>query len=427
MAALHIGQALRQRSYLNSVWPLRAVAYLATTVPVAGVLSLGLLVFVAPLIAVLNALANGLPIELPIVVFLTWLALVIVAVAPVVGGAVATVERWRLRLVDPRPVAAHRFGGIAERYTTAAGWREVAFAFWLGGIVPVAYWTLLLLATLDALVIVAPWLAAPNDEVVVIFTIVDTPGEAVPYTIGGVLFIPVLAYLVGLLASAQAAVARRLLGGTADGAALREVTRSRTRLVTAYEAERRRIERDVHDGAQSRLASLTLQLGMARLDVPDDSAAARPLAVAHEQAKSLMVVLREIVSGIRPQVLTELGLAGAVRELAGEAPVRVTVRASLPDGVPELVETTAYYVVAEALGNVARHAAATRADVRLTADGGTLVVEVEDDGRGGADPELGTGLTGLADRVAAAGGRLLLASPDGGPTVVRVELPCLPG
>lgn len=137
-----------------------------------------------------------------------------------------------------------------------------------------------------------------------------------------------------------------------------------------------------------------------------------------------MVMLRQLVHGIRPQTLTDLGLAGAVRELADAATVAVTVRTDLDGALPEIVETTAYFVVSEALGNVARHAGATRAEVRLTRVGADLVVEVSDDGRGGADPARGTGLTGLADRVAAADGRLLLASPPDGPTLIRVELPC---
>lgn len=182
----------------------------------------------------------------------------------------------------------------------------------------------------------------------------------------------------------------------------------------------------MHDGAQPRLTSLTLQLGLAKLDVPDDSPAAKPLAIAHEQAKGLMVTLRQIVHGIRPQSLTELGLAGAVQELADEATISVTVDVNLGHCLPELVETTAYYVVSESLGNVARHAQATRAEVRLTQADHDLIVEVEDDGCGGADLAQGTGLTGLADRVAAVNGRLLLASPTGGPTLVRVELPCRP-
>src|SRR5690606_30890523 len=135
--------------------------------------------------------------------------------------------------------------------------------------------------------------------------------EALPYAIAGVLLVPGLGYLVGLVALLQSTVARWLLGPAGGGAALQEVARSRTRLVDAYEAERRRIERDVHDAAQPRLTSLTLQLGLAKLDVPDDSPAARPLAIAIEQAKGLMVQLRQIVQGIRPQSLTDLGLAGA--------------------------------------------------------------------------------------------------------------------
>src|SRR5690606_16190180 len=154
----------------------------------------------------------------------------------------------------------------------------------------------------------------------------------------GVLFIPVLGYLVGLAALLQSAVARWLLGPAGDGAALREVSRSRARLVDAYEAERRRIERDVHDAAQPRLTSLTLQLGLAKLDVPDESPAARPLATAIDQAKGMMVLLRQIVQGIRPQSLTDLGLAGAVQELANEATIPVTVTADLPRPIPELIE-----------------------------------------------------------------------------------------
>lgn len=442
---LHLAEALRRRGYLISRWPWQALAYLATTVPIAGVLSIGLLVFVGPLLAVLRSVQQDRPIELPVVVFLAVAGLLILAAAPVVSVAVARLERWRLGVVDPRPLTGERWRGLAARYTSPAAWREVGYAFWLGCVVPIAYWTLTLLALLDFTLIAGPWLVGDTERIVLVWTTVGTPRQAVPYAIGGVLLLPVLWYLVGLLAAVQAAVARWLLGGSAGDVALREVTRSRARLVDAYEAERRRIERDVHDAAQPRLTSLSLQLGLAKLDVPDDSPAARPLAIAHEQAKGLMVTLREIVRGIRPQSLTELGLAGAVEELAAGSTVPVTVRVNLggrppelagrrPDPadrmpepvgrLPELVETTAYFVVSEALANVAQHAQATRAEVRLTRAGQDLVVEVEDDGIGGADSGRGSGLTGLADRVAAANGRLLLASPAGGPTLVRVELPC---
>ncbi|MFI2647672.1 histidine kinase [Micromonospora fulviviridis] len=422
----HLAEALRRRRYLISAWPWRALAYAATTVPLSGVLAVGLSVVGAPLLAVVSAAQRGRPVALPLVVLLTVVALAALAVAPLASAPLAVVERWRLGVVDGRPLPGPRVRGLAARYTTAAAWREVAYAAWLGGVVPLAYGMFALLALLDVTLVAGPWLAGGTERIVLVWTTVDTPRAAVPYAVAGVLAAPGLGYLAGLLVAVQAAVARWLLAAPPDGTALREVARSRARLVGAYEAERRRIERDVHDGAQPRLTSLTLQLGLARLDVPEDSPAAKPLAVAHEQAKELMVTLRRIVQGIRPQQLTELGLAGAVRELAAQAAVPVTVRADLARPVPELVETTAWYVVSEALGNVARHAGASGAEVRLTRSDRRLVVEVADDGRGGADPSRGTGLTGLADRVAAVDGRLLLASPPGGPTLVRVELPCRP-
>ncbi|MDG4795248.1 histidine kinase [Micromonospora sp. WMMD1082] len=419
----HLAQALRQPRYLLTAWPWRALAYLLTTVPLAGVLSIGPLVVVAPLVAAVAAVQrHDRPVPLPLAVFLAFGALTVLALAPLLSAPVAAFERYRLGVVDERPLARQPWRGVAARYGTAAAWREAAYLFWLGGAIPVGYWLFLMLVLLDGVLIVSPFMASDANEVILIWATVDTPAQAVPHAIVGLLLAPVLWYAAGVLAAGQAAVARWLLRG-ADGAALREVTRSRARLVDAYEAERRRIERDLHDGAQPKLTSLSLQIGLARLDVPEDSPAARPLAVAHEQAKNLMALLRQIVRGIRPQSLTDLGLTGAVRELADESPVPVEVHAELPRPLPEAAETTAYFVVSEALGNVARHAAATRAAVRLTDTGAGLVVEISDDGRGGADPARGTGLTGLADRVAAADGRLLLASPPGGPTLLRVELP----
>ncbi|MCX5070128.1 sensor domain-containing protein [Micromonospora lupini] len=420
----HLAASLRRRGWLLSAWPWRALAYLVSTVPIAGVLTVGLLVVGAPLLPVVSTLRRqGRPPSIALMLFLITGSIILVALAPIVSFAVGVVERWRVRLVDNRPLPSSPWPGLAARYRSAATWREVAYLFWLGGFVPVAYWVFLVLVLLDVGMVTSPWLAG-DSEPVVIWQPIESTGEAVPYAIVGVLLLPVLCYGVGLLAAGQAAVARWALTSPVDAAALREVARSRTRLVGAYEAERRRIERDLHDGAQPRLTSLTLQLGLARLDVPEDSPAARPLAVAHDQARGLMVMLRQLVHGIRPQTLTDLGLAGAVRELADAAPVAVTVHADIESALPEIVDTTAYFVVSEALSNVARHAGATRAEVRLSRVGGDLVVEVSDDGRGGADPARGTGLTGLADRVAAADGRLLLSSPPGGPTLVRVELPC---
>lgn len=422
----HLAGALRRRRYPLSAWPWRALAYAVTTLPIAGALAVAWSVVAAPLLLVASALRRDRPVDVPVLTVLAVLALAALAVAPLASAPVAAVERWRLGLVDDRPVPGPLRRGVLARWTSAAVWREVAYAAWLATSVPLAYGTFGLLVLLDVALVAGPWLTGAGDRIVLVWATVDSPAKAVPFAVAGVLAAPALVYLGGLLVAGQAAVARWLLDGAPDAAALREVTRSRARLMGAYEAERRRIERDVHDGAQPRLTSLTLQLGLARLDVPDDSPAARPLDAAHEQAKELMVTLRGIVQGIRPRQLTELGLAGAVGDLAARSVVPVTVRADLSRPAPELVETTAWYVVSEALGNVARHAGATRAEVRLTRADRQLVVEVEDDGRGGADPARGTGLTGLADRVAAVDGRLLLASPPGGPTLVRVELPCRP-
>src|SRR5690606_30481584 len=203
-----------------------------------------------------------------------------------------------------------------------------------------------------------------------------------------------------------------------------EVSRSRARLADAFESERRRIERDLHDGAQQRLVGLTLQLGLAKLDLPADSPAAASVTAAYQQAKQLMTELRELIHGIQPQILTDLGLPAALDELAARSPVPVTVDARLTERLPSRIESTGYFVAAEALTNVAKHSGASRAWVTARRRGDLLTIEIRDDGRGGADPSRGTGLTGLADRVAVAGGRMFLASPAGGPTMLRVELPC---
>jgi signal transduction histidine kinase len=137
-----------------------------------------------------------------------------------------------------------------------------------------------------------------------------------------------------------------------------------------------------------------------------------------------MADLRDLIHGIQPQILTDLGLPAALSELADQAPVPVTVYSGLTGRLPGQAENTAYFAVAEALTNVAKHSGAASASVTARASEGTLVVEIRDDGRGGADPARGSGLTGLADRVAVAGGRMLLSSPPGGPTLVRVEVPC---
>ena len=208
-------------------------------------------------------------------------------------------------------------------------------------------------------------------------------------------------------------------------AQLEQVRASRTRIVEAGDAERRRLERDLHDGAQQRLVTLSLALGMAR----DRAAGADPelgslIESARKEAKEALTELRELARGIHPAVLTETGLTGAIQALAERSPVATTISA-VPDGrFPAAIEATAYFVVSEALANVAKHARADGAEVTIRKRPGRLVVEVSDDGAGGARPEAGSGLRGLADRVASVGGVLRVDSPPGGGTCLEADLPC---
>jgi signal transduction histidine kinase len=205
-----------------------------------------------------------------------------------------------------------------------------------------------------------------------------------------------------------------------------ELRASRQRIVTAQDQERRRIERDIHDGAQQRLVSVALAIRMAqqRLDPATDPALADGLGRTAEQLDLALAELRELARGIHPAILSEEGLGAALESLAERAAVPARVMA-VPDGrLPPAVETTAYFVACEALANVAKHARASAATITAHQANGRLLVEVADDGVGGTDPAKGSGLRGLADRVAALDGRLEVHSPPGGGTRVVAELPC---
>ncbi len=229
------------------------------------------------------------------------------------------------------------------------------------------------------------------------------------------------------LATADVAVARYLIGpGSHADMTVRigQLERSRAQAVGSAEAERRRIERDLHDGAQQRLVSLAMNLGRARARFADDPDGARAIIdQAHDEAKQALTELRNLVRGVHPPVLSDRGLDAAISGLAALSPVPVTVHASLHTRPSASAEAIAYFVVAEALTNVAKHARATRADVAVSRHGDVLRVVIRDDGIGGADPG-GQGLAGLADRLAGVDGRLSVRSPAGGPTVIEAELPC---
>lgn len=203
---------------------------------------------------------------------------------------------------------------------------------------------------------------------------------------------------------------------------------SRARGVDAAEAERRRIERDLHDGAQQRLVSLAMGIGRAKSKLDSDPAAVPDLLdEAHSDAKEAVSELRDLARGIYPAVLADRGLDAALSAQAAKSPTPITMTVEVEPRPPAVVESTAYFIVGETLANIAKHAAASKADVavrRTTGDGDNVVVEVTDDGEGGAELRPGGGLAGLADRAATIDGVLTVVSPTGGGTVVRADLPC---
>jgi signal transduction histidine kinase len=388
---------------LTSGWPWRSFAYLLTGA-VFGALTSTVLAL---------ALVAGL---VTLVLVVGPLILLGVALS---GIAVSRFERWRLRLVDLDPVPdPHRspeqpgaLGWLRTRLGETATWRELGFT----AVSATALWWMDLLVlgfalALPVLVMVSP-IGDPN---------------AWPWAVVGVCLLAPAPYTITAWAGARAAVTRLMLTPRDGelGHRLTDVRASRARLVDAFDAERRRIERDLHDGAQQRLVSLNVLLGLARLDAGPGLPLAEQLARAQEQVGLAVDELRELSRGVHPKALTDHGLAAAAENLAARSVLPVTVDIRLPHRMPVPVETTAYFVIAEALTNATKHSAATGVEVTARLHTDVLTLSVSDDGTGGATPEGGTGLTGLADRVAAADGRLRISSPPGGPTLVHVELPC---
>jgi len=257
------------------------------------------------------------------------------------------------------------------------------------------------------------------------FTVSDQRTAWLVVGLGVLVFVLTFGLTLALTA-AEGAVAKSLLGVTAKELAHRvdELQGSRARVVDAAEAERRRIERNLHDGAQQRLVALAMNLGRARARYDDDPEAARKmLDEAHSDAKLALTELRDLARGLHPAVLTDRGLDAALSGLAARSTVPVTLDVQVVPRCSPTIEAIAYFVVSEALTNAVKHATATSVHVNVRRLAQSLRIVVEDDGVGGADPS-GSGLTGLADRVGGVDGSMHVQSPVGGPTVITVELPC---
>jgi signal transduction histidine kinase len=336
-----------------------------------------------------------------------------------------------LAIADPHlPTEGKWWQRVVARATRSETWREVAYLVLLGPI-----------GLLGALLVLAAWTGAAvllllplynpmlaNGGAHLFNLIIDTVPETALLGAAGVGLALAAPWIARAVAGAEGRLASGLLGPSERAALVNRVDELRARreqLVDVVEAERRRIERDLHDGAQQRLVALAMNLGMAKEKFDKDPAAARALMEeAHAEAKLAMVELRNLARGIHPAVLSDRGLDAALSSLAGRAPVPVAVNVSVPERPPPAIETIAYFVVAEALTNIARHAGASRAAVTVARQNGHLKVEITDNGIGGADAGRGTGLAGLVDRVTSVDGTLHINSPAGGPTILTVELPC---
>lgn len=317
-----------------------------------------------------------------------------------------TRARWLWRLVGYQPLRLLMAGALG--FGAVAWWWAAIICFVLAGQPPRPVYLI-------------GWALGPVSL---------TPGETAALVLTGVAGLLAWPVVVRAVPLAEASLGRWLLGPSQASQLSTEVARlsqARSLAVASAEAERRRIERDLHDGLQPQLVNLALDLGLARARLRSDPAAAQSIIDrAHEEAKRAAGDLRNLVRGIHPSVLDERGLDAALSALVASCSVPVAVNVSLPRRPPQAVETTAYYVVAEAVTNVSKHSRAGQAAVGIGYAGDALRVSVEDDGRGGARLDPGGGLAGLAARVAALDGTFELSSPLGGPTRIEAVIPCAP-
>jgi signal transduction histidine kinase len=421
VATRTVWQGLTRPGFVLSSWPWWALAYLVTGVPVGAV---ALVVLVVLLISgtALAIVLVGLP---------------LLALFGLAGLPVAALERRRLLLIDPEPAGSpHRlpdrpgpWAWLVVRYREPATWRELAFTTVLATLLWPFNLAVLVLAVAAPLALLStPVLLlmsgdARRVQVMEVWSISSTAGAVAAAALGAAALL-ISPYLLAVTAGLQAALTRSLIAPREVelAAQVSALTGSRVRLMAAFAAERRRLERDLHDGAQERLVALGMTLGLARIGEPDE--VDRLLVQAQQETRLVLTELRELIHGIHPQILADRGLPAAFEDIADRSAVPVRLQVELGGRFPETIEATTYFAVREALTNVVRHSGASQVAIRARHRDGVLAVEVEDDGAGGAQLRLGGGLAGLVDRLAVLDGSLLVSSPPGGPTLLRLEIPC---
>jgi len=395
---------------------LRRVSFLLLTLP------LGILYFAVLVGGLASVVGGAFFIGIPLFVGLMYL-----------WRRLARLQRRLLRRLldvdveDPYrpPVAQTRLGRIRDRATDPATWKDLAYLLLLLPLGLVSSTVVICSSgTALGLLTMAAWgWAVPVD---IGFLTVDTVWKGLLVTPLSIVVWMVFLLAVRGLVALHGAVARALLSPSPDpvlAARVAALQDSRARIIAAADAERRRLERDLHDGAQQRLVALSMQLGLAKRRMAKGEDAAALVTAADEELRAAIAELRDLARGIHPAVLTDRGLAPALRDVATRSPVPVEVGALPEERLPGPVEAAAYFTVSEALTNVTRYAQASAARVSVRTRDGLLAIEVADDGVGGAVAGGGSGLRGLADRLGALGGELQVTSPPGAGTCLTATIP----
>ena len=369
------------------------------------------------------------------------IGLVFVAMAIEGARLLARAERWRGALGRTERPLPHPYrplrGGVVDllraEFLDEARWRDVLYAavnvplVVLESLTVAVAWMLAL-----ALLTVPVWYAdMAGTRLPGIPVPLPVLGDALLFVIGGIGFVllAVAASLSQLVMNLHRAVVNGLLCTSESRELRRQVEtlrESRSAVIDVEASELHRIERDLHDGAQQRLVMLSIDLGLASERIDADPAAAKQLIIeGQEQAHQALAEIRQLVRGIAPSILLDRGLVPALESISGRGPVPIVLSSNLAPGerLPPATERTAYFVASEALANLAKHSGATRGEVRVRREDGHLVVEVWDDGAGGAHVAAGGGLAGLESRVAGVDGTFTVSSPSGGPTLVRAAIP----
>ncbi len=358
----------------------------------------------------------------------TFFLIVLFPLLPFWAQILGQIDAWRSRPLLPEPLREERqfswnWNLVWKNAFTSSAWRQ--------GLVAVLEMVLGLLAFMGAMFTAAfavvayrlivgegIWLTATRW----VFHSGDPLWQRILASIVAIAVVLLFIYLLVALALIQVFLIRGLLSPQALEEQIEKLSEKNTEMVTAFEVERQRIERELHDGPQQHLANAAIQLGLARNQL-GSTPADEQLELAQEQIECASQALRSALRGLRPRTLLEDGLEDSLKEMASAAPIPTHVTYELQERLDPAVEASLHFVVAEVLANTYRHSRASRVDIRVSQQGRNVVLRMSDDGVGGADPLLGTGLLGMENRAKMLGGSLVIDSPMGGPTVVELTFP----